>query len=180
MAQKVTSRENSLRLSKKRLEDEIAERTQVEAALKESEQRYRLFTDVAPVGIIVHRDDTIMYANARALAMFRARRKEDLVGASMRSRVFSEDTKLYDKRTHDIIEKDAITQPRAYRWLTLDGQQLILEAVGTRIVDYGGTAILTLLRNLTKQKQDEADKERLLARCSNPRRWRPWAPWPMA
>jgi PAS domain S-box-containing protein len=163
MATQVTSREASLRISKQRLEAEVAERKQVEAALTESEKRYRVVTDLAPVAIIVHRELDILYANSCALELLGARGPEDLMGRSLREFVHPNDYSIIDARTINITKYGKTAEPLVYRWLRLDGQELALEAVGTPVSQFGGPATLTLLRDMTQQRKDEADKARLLA-----------------
>ena len=163
MAQEVTKRETSLLVNKKMLEDEIRERAQVEAELKESEKRYRLVTDVAPIAIIVHRDDQILYANAAAQELLGASKGGELLGCSVTGLVHPDDRRIFQYRTDTIGELDVNPGAFAYRWLSLDGRVLDVEAIGTLINVTDGSAILTLLRDLTQQKRDEADKARLLA-----------------
>ncbi len=50
----------------RRLREELAERTRVEEALRESERRFRSLADVVPFGIVILQDDAIIYANREA------------------------------------------------------------------------------------------------------------------
>ena len=163
MAQQVTKREESLLISKRRLEVEIAERKQAEADLKESEKRYRQVTDMAPVGIIVHRNNEIVYANAWAVDLFGASGAEDLLGNNLIGFVHPDDRHIYEKRTALIMQSETGVDPLAYRWINLGGQILDIELVGTFVNLADGPAILSLFRDLTQHRRDETDKARLLA-----------------
>ena len=64
----------------RRLREELAERTRVEEALRESERRFRSLADIVPFGILIVQDDTIVYANREAAQILGAA-PEELTGS---------------------------------------------------------------------------------------------------
>jgi PAS domain S-box-containing protein len=65
----------------RRLREELAERTRVEEALRESERRFRSLADIVPFGILIVQDDTTVYAN-REVAQILGAAPEELAGSS--------------------------------------------------------------------------------------------------
>ena len=63
----------------RRLREELAERTRVEEALRESERRFRSLADIVPFGILIVQDDAIAYANREAAQILGAA-EEELTG----------------------------------------------------------------------------------------------------
>jgi PAS domain S-box-containing protein len=65
----------------RRLREELAERTRVEEALRESERRFRSLADVVPFGIVIVQDDAIVYANREA-AKILGSSPDEMIGTS--------------------------------------------------------------------------------------------------
>ena len=62
---------------------EIEQRKQVEAALKESEQRYRSLVEWTPQAFVVYRDDVLLYVNPAAVKLSGAGSARDMLGTSL-------------------------------------------------------------------------------------------------
>jgi len=68
LERQVAARTAELRLANQRLETELVERRHAEQAARESEQRFRLLANGAPVGIwVTGGDGTLLFCNKRAL-----------------------------------------------------------------------------------------------------------------
>ena len=68
LERQVARRTAELRLANQRLETELVERSHAEQAARESEQRFRLLANGAPVGIwVTGPDGTLLFCNKRAL-----------------------------------------------------------------------------------------------------------------
>ena len=78
MAKKPTYEELEQRV--KELEKESAERKKAEAALRESEEKYRIVVENSLAGIYVIQDRQFRYVNPRLVEMLGYDRPEDLLG----------------------------------------------------------------------------------------------------
>ncbi|MCS7311325.1 MAG: PAS domain S-box protein [Acidobacteria bacterium] len=85
------------------LEDVTAAR-QVEAALQESEARYRRLVELSPYGVAVHLDGQIVYVNPAAARIVGATSPEELIGRPVLDFVHSESRAVVVERIRRILE----------------------------------------------------------------------------
>ncbi len=123
----------------------------LEAALRESEHRYRMLLDLAPDAIVVHREGRFLYANAAALSLDR-RRQSRRAGPAHDLDFF----RAQDREVH----------PSGSAW---SGGRQIADTRGDdaapgrlrRVVEFhtapldfeGAPAILTIIRDITARRQ---------------------------
>jgi diguanylate cyclase (GGDEF)-like protein/PAS domain S-box-containing protein len=122
-----------------------------QAALAESEARYRLLVEASPEAIAVHRAGRLLYVNAAGAAML------GLDG----------DAALRGRTTDDFVHADDLPRLIAggreregrlvdFRLLRPDGRAVEVEAVSVRITYEGRTALQTVFRDVSERKRLEA------------------------
>ena len=72
LEERVAGRTRDLEATNRSLQQEIAERIRAEAALRESEKRYRDLIELAPDGITILKDGLVAYINAAGARMVKA------------------------------------------------------------------------------------------------------------
>jgi diguanylate cyclase (GGDEF)-like protein/PAS domain S-box-containing protein len=132
---------------------DVTELTHAREALAESEERYRALVEDSPIGVVVHVDGRVRYANRAAGALVGA---EDLVGREVASLLPEEDRALADERTAAFLAGAAASTGR-WRMLTDDGRLLTVEVTAVGVHYEGRPAIQMELRDVTEQAAAEAE-----------------------
>lgn len=145
-----------LRARVAQLEREQRARLEAEVALRESEARYRDLVDQCPDPMLVHRDGTILFANAATAEMAGTDvTAEDLVGRSVLDFVHA-DSRQFAK---DAIEAVSAGQPPLgefeLRVHDADGVERVVEVVD-RLIEYQGKpALQVVVRDITARRRAE-------------------------
>jgi PAS domain S-box-containing protein len=147
-----------LREKERLLREDVAARTAVESALRESETRYRELVERSPESVIVHRKGIIVYANPAAAVMFGASGPSDLTG-----RVFLD---LIHPNYHaEVIERRRNVQEQGIGgslvemvYLKIDGTPFEVETQSARIAFDGIPAVQIAAHDISQLKQAAAEK----------------------
>ena len=144
---------------------DIDDRKKVTAALRQSEERYRALVDLSPDAIYVHRDGVMVMANRSALRLYGAEREEQLLGLPWTARVHPDYHEVARRRQRQLQEADGpvVLPAMEQRHARVDGSCVEVEVAGSNIALAEGRAILTVARDITQRKQDEARLKALLA-----------------
>ena len=142
-------------------EREIEQRSQVEAQLKDSEQRYRTLVEWTPEALVVYRADKILFANPAAVELVGATSAHELLGTSLLDWVHPEyrDALLARRANPSKIEID-LRMPRLEEKLVrVDGRVIDVEFM-IHTIEYDGTpARQASLRDITERKAASAALE---------------------
>ena len=157
---------DGLRHSAVGVTQDITELKHAQAAMQESEQRYRTMIEWTPESILVHRCGQILYANPAAIKLFGAPDAASLLRKSTAELIHPDDLTVQTERMKSINEHVAITPMVAARFLRLDGSVVDVEVQGTAIVYDGEPAIHVCIRDISARKQLE-DQIRQLAFYDN-------------
>lgn len=130
------------------------QRRQIDNArrLRESELRYRTLVEQGPVGIIVHQEGTVVYANAEAMRMAGAESEDQLVGQPIVRFVHPDDRDMVRARIEETLRTGTPVPAAEERLLRVDGS--VFHALVTNsIIPYnGGPAVLVTGRDITTLK----------------------------
>jgi PAS domain S-box-containing protein len=126
----------------------------LEAALHESEDRYRTLIETAPDAIVVHRDGRFLYANSAALLLTGADSFEGLASHVVMDFFRSQDRAQAVERMRTGTAGNKLPKREA-TLLRLDGQEVVVEFHTVSIYFQGARAIQTIIRNITERKRAE-------------------------
>jgi len=142
----------------------LASLRQRDAALKESEVRFRTLIEWTPEPVAVHRDGIMLYVNPAAIQLFGGTSRRDLVGKPLMELIHPDCHEAFlaqVRRSYDVGSKLPMLEEKIIR---LDGTVIDVEA--TRIViNYDGQkANQVLMRDITERKQIQQARDEALTR----------------
>lgn len=140
------------------------ERTKAEAALRDSEERYRLLVELSPETILVQSEGTIAYINPAGIKLLGAMASEELIGTPLLDRIHPVNRKFVQQRIQQVEEQGQQASLTEIRMVRVDGQAIDVESIIVRIVYEGKPAMQILIRDITDvydelrlRKQAEAE-----------------------
>jgi PAS domain S-box-containing protein len=125
-----------------------------EEALRESEERYRVLVDSAPVAILVHYHGKVLYANQNAVDLYGAPGLEELKARDLMQLIPPEEQLIARDRVGGIDEGRRLPV-REGVILRLDGTRVPIEVVSSPIRYEGVLAAQAIMRDITERKQAE-------------------------
>jgi PAS domain S-box-containing protein len=137
------------------LQHEIAEHEQSEAALRESEERYRSLVELSPEAVVVHSEGMILYINASGVKIFGAATPGEMVGRPIKDFVHPDYWVRVMNRVRQVQENHQPAPLQELIFKRLNGQAFNVETAGVPITLSGKTASLTIVRDITDRKQTD-------------------------
>jgi len=134
---------------------DITERKRLKVHLTESEERYRRLVEHSPLGILVHQNGMIQYANSTALELLGAQETKDILGVHIQTFVHFEDRRIVSKRIESIEKNKQIAPSMYLKLIRFDGQEIDAEVTGLPIQLNGQSAVQVVFRDVTERKREE-------------------------
>jgi len=139
---------------------DITKRKEAEAALQESEERFRLLVENAPDGIFIQTRGQFAYVNRAALKMFGAVSPEQLCGQSIMTRFHPDYQAIIRERVRLLNEESKEASLMEQKYLKLDGTPFDVEVSAVPFFYESRQGALVFFRDITDRKQtEEALKE---------------------
>jgi len=135
---------------------ELIARRRAESALRDSESYYRDLIASAPLGIFIHRDGVVMFANPTAARIAGADDAQQLVGRNVVEFVAPECRDDVEARLRDSLYLGVASEPLELELLRLDGTRFDGAVRGVPITYQGHTARQVLVEDITERKRERA------------------------
>jgi PAS domain S-box-containing protein len=144
------------------MEDEQSHR-ELQAALRDSEERYHRLVDFLPNGLILHRDGVIIFANPKAADIVGATTPDALIGRQLMDFVTPDYQALVARRIRQIMESQSVVPLVEEKIVRFDGQIIDIEVISCPIEMGGEITTLTVFQDITYRKhtEDALTKERI-------------------
>ncbi len=137
---------------------DITEQKKTEAALKESEERYRRLVELSPEAIVVHSEGKFLYVNPAAQKLWGANGPEELIGKSILDVVHPDYRELVKERVRQVREKGMPTALAEEKFVTLDGRIIDVEVKGMPLTFNGQPAVQAVITDITERKRVEKER----------------------
>ncbi|MEI6797402.1 MAG: PAS domain S-box protein, partial [Methanomassiliicoccales archaeon] len=134
---------------------DVSERRKAEESLIESENRYRTLVELAPMAVLVNRNERVVLVNQACLQLFGASTANQLLGRSIYE-LFHPD--YHDKvrgRIHELRDLSKAVPGIEEKIIRLDGKVVDVEVSAVPFKDQGVNAIHVVLRDITERKLAE-------------------------
>ncbi len=138
----------------------LVQQKRAEAALRESETRYRQLVDLSPVGILVQVEGRIVFANKATARIVGAIKHGDLIGQSLLRFVAPESRDIAKELIRQSVADAADQPPIELKVNTVSGIPMDVEANSIPIDFHGRVASQIVLHDIADRKHAEAEKEK--------------------
>lgn len=143
------------RASRRALLGVIEDEKETEAALRQSEARFRTVVEEAPEAIFIQTRQRFAYVNAAALRLFGARRPEDLLGQPILDRFHPDFRAQVTERIRTLNEQRLAVPAVDEVCLTLDGAPCDVNISAVPFTYENEHGALVFARNITERKRAE-------------------------
>jgi PAS domain S-box-containing protein len=140
---------------------DITERKAAEAALQESEARYRRLVELSPQAILVQDSESILYANLAAARLAGAADPSELLGSPVLELVHPDDRDAVRLRLHSIAAESHLNDLLEARLVRRDGQVLETEISIIPTTYRGRPAFQTIVDDVSARKAAEKQAKSL-------------------
>ena len=131
------------------------EHRQVEAALRESEGKFRLLVENAPDAIFVHVGGLLAYLNPAAVRFFGAESAESLLGTPLIDHIHPDARVIAQERMRLLNEERKAVGVIEQRYLHVDGSAIDVEVSAVPITYENSDGALVFVRDITGRKRAE-------------------------
>ncbi len=163
LVRRVEAKMEQLERTNRDLEQDIAARRMAEAALQESEERFRSLVEAAPEGIFVQSAGRFVFLNPAMLRLLGASKPGDLLATEFTPRIAPEYREAVRERIRLQSETGAPVPLMDQEYLRLDGSRVPVETTAVAVRYQGRDAHLVFVRDVTGRKQAEEEKAKLEA-----------------
>ncbi len=126
-----------------------------EAALRESEERYRKLVEFSPDAISIHSEGKIVFINVAGAKLLGAVNPEQLIGKSVIDFVHPDYQEIARERIRLMREEGKNVSPIEEKFIKLDGSVMDVEVIAMPFTYQGKPGIQVIIRDITNRKRAE-------------------------
>jgi len=126
-----------------------------EAALRESEKRYRNLVESSPDTIAIHSEGKIVFINTAGAKLLGAQNPEQIIGKEIIDFVHPDNRESVKERLSRMKQETKDVSPIEEKIVRLDGSMIDVEIAATPFVHQGKNGMQFIVRNITEKKKSE-------------------------
>ena len=134
---------------------DISERVGANQALMESEIRFRLLVESAPVAIFIEMEGKDVYVNEHAVFLLGAKSAEQIIGRSAMERIHPDYHEIIEKRILILNQEKKVVPTIEEVFLRIDGTPVAVEVNAVSIQYQNTDALLIIATDITERKTAE-------------------------
>ncbi len=138
---------------------DITDRKKAEAAIRESEEQYRLVVENANEGITVVQDGVLCFVNPK-ISELMGHAEEDLIGKPVAPFIHPDDRELMMSRHARRTKGESIPAVYSFRMIDRQGNVRWLEINAVRVTWEGRPATLNFLTDISERVRAEQDRKK--------------------
>jgi PAS domain S-box-containing protein len=142
---------------------DVTKLKQIEEELRASEARFRRLVEASPIPIWTNTNGVIAYVNPAALRALGAAHPDQVLGRPATDFIHPDYHALVEERVSQMVEAETSAPLIEEKYVRLDGSLIDVEVIATPFSTSGGTVIQVMFQDITKRKQNEAERESLIA-----------------
>lgn len=130
---------------------DITERMEAHA---ENELRYQSLVERLPIGVVVYRQDKLVYANAQAYTILGAKKSKEIIGTDVMNFVHPD----FQKRIMRRMKEVAAGMPAPMveqKYIRIDGESVDVEVMAFPFLYRGEPSIQVIFRDISEKKSTE-------------------------
>lgn len=135
---------------------DITERRRAEAALRDSEERFRSVVESAPDAIFVQTDHRFAYANRACLELLGAATPDDLIGRKVLDMVHPDFRDAVAERIRQLNDERAPVPRVQESFVRLDGSAVPVEVGAVPLAYCGRNGALVFMHDITQRREAES------------------------
>lgn len=133
---------------------DITERKITEAALHESEERYRVLVENSPIGIILTQKGKLIYANSAGVNLFGFKHMDEMLGRKMKSMIHPDSYKVLLKRILE-LQKRKENSLLELMIIKENGDICATESISSQVKINGENTTLIFVQDISARKAAE-------------------------
>ncbi len=133
----------------------IQDITERKEMARENELRYQSLIERLPIGVVIHKQGKLVFANAQAHTILGAEIKQNLVGTDVLNFVHPDFHQRIIRRMKEVA--DGLPSAMAeQKYIRVDGKVIDVETMATPFTFHGEACVQVIFRDITERKQTEA------------------------
>ncbi|MGB3510893.1 MAG: PAS domain S-box protein [Microcoleaceae cyanobacterium] len=129
------------------------ERQEAEAALRESEERYRCLVEFSPEAIAVHWQEKFVYINPAGAKLLGGKSPQQIIGEYIWKFIHPDYIEVAKQRYRKVEHEGKQAELVEEKLIRLDGKVIDVEIAGIPYTYHGNSAIQIIIRDISERKQ---------------------------